>query len=296
MKKGWKIAFIVLGSIAGAVALDVGISLIVNKATEVETIHNLKGETFNEIDIDVTTADVEFTTYGNEYNVKCIESSYAKHNVRVENKVLKIDSTDTYTPFLLVSPKRKITIYIPKNITYRLNVHHTTGDLFIVSDYKFSDVTIKGSTGDVKFSGPNMSGKLDIYQTTGDIDIGPNNAQCEIPSAAKIETSTGSIKLEAFKCSGELNLKSSTGNKYLDFVRADKMKITSSTGDVEMKSCDANELDIKTSTGDVTAEFLTSKIVYAKSSTGNIDIPKSTTGGLCSIETSTGDIKVTFKK
>lgn len=293
MKKGLKIILIVLGSLLGVVALDLGVSLIVNAATRVETSHELKGKSFNKIDINIGTADVYLKKYsGTAPYVKCYETSYAKHEVEVEDNTLKIDCNvkERYT-FLMVSPQRKIELYVPILTEYKFNIHRSTGDVFTDGDFNFSEFIAKGSTGDVSMSTNVVSGKLDIDQTTGDVKLYNVKA-----SSIKLETSTGSTNLDMVKSVGELKLKSSTGKHYLNYCDADKINIETSTGDVDLKSCEANSIDIKTSTGDVTAEFRTSKIVYAKSSTGNIDVPKSTSGGLCSIETSTGDIKVTFKK
>ena len=293
MKKGLKITLIVLGAIAGVVSLDIGVSLIVNAATRVETSHELNGKTFNKIDINIGTADVYLKKYsGTAPYVKCIETSYAKHEVAVEDNTLKIDCNvkERYT-FLMISPQRKIELYVPTTTEYKFNIHRTTGDVFIDSDFNFSEFIAKGSTGDISTSTNVVSGKLDIDQSTGDVKLFNVKA-----SSINIETSTGNTNLDMVKCIGELKIKSSTGEHYLNYCDADKINIETSTGDVDLKSCDANSINIKTSTGDVTADFRSSKIVYAESSTGKKDVPKSTSGGLCSIETSTGDIKVTFSK
>ena len=59
--------------------------------------------------------------------------------------------------------------------------------------------------------------------------------------------------------------------------------------------CDAGELFIETDTGNVKGSLLSEKIFIVSSDTGRIDVPKSTSGGRCEIETDTGDIKITLE-
>ena len=310
MKKGLKIALIATGSFVGLVALDLGVSLIYNKATETTSTHELKSS-FNKINIDVSTSDVEFIKVDEGYGkVVCKETKKFKHTVKVEDNTLKIDFDYKYRfNFLMLSPSFKVQVYIPNTTEYDLNAIRSTGDISVGKDFTFTDVKLGGSTGDVEFSA-NVKNKVNIESSTGRVSI--SNMK---PASIDIEISTGSMHLKDINCSGNIELKSTTGDKYLTNVKAKNLKVIASTGDtridnvilseklsvnastgkVRIVESDANEIEIKTSTGDVDANFLTSKIVYAKTSTGDVDVPKSTSGGLCTIETSTGDIKVTFK-
>ena len=59
-------------------------------------------------------------------------------------------------------------------------------------------------------------------------------------------------------------------------------------------ACDAGELHVKTDTGDVTGSLLSDKIFFAESDVGSVDVPKTTTGGVCEIQTNTGNIAITI--
>ena len=72
------------------------------------------------------------------------------------------------------------------------------------------------------------------------------------------------------------------------------MHLERSTGDVKFTLCDAGELFVKTTTGNVIGSLCSEKIFMAKASTGKVEVPKSVTGGICEIETSTGDIRITI--
>ena len=83
--------------------------------------------------------------------------------------------------------------------------------------------------------------------------------------------------------------------KFGNILANDKIDIRRSTGSVKLVDSDANSLYIKTSTGSVNLTLLSEKVFYATSSTGSVSVPKSTTGGLCEIHTSTGSIKAVVK-
>ena len=51
---------------------------------------------------------------------------------------------------------------------------------------------------------------------------------------------------------------------------------------------------MKTDTGDVTGSLLSDKIFLAESDVGSVDVPKTTTGGVCEIRTDTGKIAITI--
>ena len=80
-----------------------------------------------------------------------------------------------------------------------------------------------------------------------------------------------------------------------DTIVANHIEIKTNTGDVRFDDADAETLSVKTDTGDVKGTLLTSKIFYAKSDTGKINVPKSTSGGICEIETDTGNISIQIK-
>ena len=89
----------------------------------------------------------------------------------------------------------------------------------------------------------------------------------------------------------------STGKITLNNVVAnDLLQIERSTGDVRLENCDAGEIKIKTSTGDVTGTLKSEKIFFASASTGKVRVPKTASGGICEITTSTGDIEIEIEK
>ena len=79
---------------------------------------------------------------------------------------------------------------------------------------------------------------------------------------------------------------------YLIKTTTEKFDIKCTTGSVHFDHSDASDIKVKTTTGGVKGTLLSDKIFFTKSSTGSINVPKSTTGGTCDLETTTGSIKI----
>ena len=267
---------------------------------------------FNKFDIDLTIADLEFVA-SDETKVVVQETKYDVHTVEVADNTLKIKGQDTRKWYEHLFnwnwfQKVKVTVYMPAGSYEDFKVTSATGDVVVPSDFSFAsftttvstgnvtskanvtgDVTVTTSTGNINFEGITAN-KMDLKASTGWIKL----KDVAVTEEVKLKTSTGDFKLENVTCkSYESN--SSTGDVVFNNVKVtNAVTIKNGTGYVKMTASDAEELDIKTSTGDVKLELLSSKIVYPETSTGRKDVPPSTTGGLCKIKTSTGDITVKF--
>ena len=104
---------------------------------------------------------------------------------------------------------------------------------------------------------------------------------------------TGAVRMQDVSC-GSLASSGDTGSITLkDVVAAGDIWIERSTGHVAFEACDAEELHVKTDTGCVTGSLLSDKIFFAQSDVGSVNVPKTTTGGICEITTDTGAIKIT---
>ena len=129
-------------------------------------------------------------------------------------------------------------------------------------------------------------GDLQVDCTTGDVKLPAGFAF----QSAEVSVTTGDAQLEGFACQ-KLRVKSTTGNVTLTDVQAtEAMNLTVSTGDVKLNRVDSRELQVKTTTGNVTGTLLSEKVFDVKATTGDVTVPQSTTGGLCRVTTTTGDI------
>ena len=316
------------GAIFGIIVAKNGFSDANNKMIEVP--HELN-EDFDKINIDVDTSNVEIVI-SEEKKVVCKETEDLKHTVEVSDGTLTIKQEDNRKWYNRISwfgvLKSSVTIYMPAKTFEQLSFKGATGDLTINGAYNFTNVYIKISTGNVNLS-TNM-GEAVVSVSTGKINITDFNANklglsastgdvslknVVINDTLVINTDTGDHTLENVSATNEIieiadtgklrlsnvttkdiYLETTTGKKVLtSVVVSGKMVIKASTGDVKFDKCDAAEIKVDTSTGDVTGSFLTDKIFYVHTSTGTPDVPKSTTGGLCEVNTSTGDIKLSIE-
>ncbi|MBR6742706.1 MAG: DUF4097 family beta strand repeat protein [Clostridia bacterium] len=264
---------------------------------------------FENMYINTDTARIVFElSEKDERKVVCYEAKNEKHEVSVSDGTLNISLNSTkkwyeHIGFNFSTPK--ITVYIPAGEYGALTVRSSTGDVAL-KGLSFDIIDMVLSTGDVNCSA-NATKDIRIKTSTGDISL-------ENASARDVElsVSTGRVDVANVKCS-ELSVRVSTGKTHLASVECDnfttsgstgdinlsgvivngKIDVKRSTGDIKLTKCDAAELAITTDTGDVRGSLLTDKVFIARSDTGKIDVPKSTSGGICEITTDTGNIIIT---
>lgn len=238
-------------------------------------------ESFSKIDIDTKSSNALFSqgtdvvlraSEDGKCTVVCAEKDKIRHSIRVEGSTLKIrvDDCRAWYDYITFSfHKSSVTVYLPASEYESLSVMTATGDIFIPSGLTFGSADVRTSTGDIRFNAA-VKGSLNAKTSTGDIRLSGVSAK-EID----LSVSTGDITMQ-------------------DTVADTTLDILTSTGDVRFDNCDAAEITARTSTGDVTGTLRTPKIFTAKTSTGSVHVPETTTGGLCRITTSTGDINITI--
>ena len=266
-------------------------------------------EAFNAVSMNTDTADIVFAASDDgTCKVVCYEQENAKHSAVVENNTLTIrvaDQREWYQYIGINFSTPKITVYLPQNPYTALLIKESTGAIEMPKDFKFEDVDISLSTGDVKFFA-SVSDVLKISTSTGAIHVENISA-----GALDLSVSTGKVTVTGVDC-GDVKINVSTGKTNMTDIRCknlissgdtgdislknviatEKFSIERSTGDVKFDACDATEIWVETDTGDVTGKLLSEKIFITETSTGDVHVPKSTNGGKCEITTSTGDIHI----
>lgn len=231
-------------------------------------------EAYKNISVKSIYAQITFVpSDGEETKVVCYEDDKVKHTVTVEDGTLTINGVDNrkwyhYIGFHFEEPK--ITITLPKGEYGDLMLHNTTGDVKLPRDLTFSSMDISVTTGDVFLSA----------SATGDITC---------------KTTTGDTKLNGVRC-GNLTATGTTGDLEMkDVIASGKFTAKRTTGDVDLEGCDAAEIFIKVTTGDVEGTLLTPKTFEAEATTGHVKVPRTDSGGLCKIKTTTGDIQIRIR-
>ena len=263
-------------------------------ASKYETNEYTIDDEFKNISVESDTADITFLA-SDEKSVKvvCHEPSNAKHTVVISSDTLEIKKNDTrkwYEHIGISFESEKITVYLPKGKYGNLTVKASTGDLKATDEFKFADLNITLSTGDITLQSISAN-SISLRVSTGKIAL--DNVQIE--GDLKAEVSTGKTYLKRLNCDNFISV-GNTGDITMENVIAkQKISVERSTGDVKFDGCDAAEIFVVTDTGDVRGSLLSGKVFITKTDTGSIDVPKTTLGGKCEITTDTGDIRIELK-
>ena len=272
--------------------------------------YEIKGN-FTDISITADIEDVFFAPSADGTSkVVCLEEKNLKHSVTNENGELKINTVDErkWYDHIMNFGNNTVTVYLAENEYASLFIESNTSSVEITSNFKFKNINITLSTGNVKSSATSSEttkiaattgdisifgasfGLLQLSTTTGDIYLG--NINC---GDMTISVSTGDVNMRDVSCKS-LTTTGNTGELEMHRVIATgAFSIERSTGDVDFEACDAEKIYIETDTGDVEGSLLSEKIFILKTDTGDVDVPKTTSGGICEITTDTGDIEIYIK-
>ena len=270
-------------------------------------------ESFKNISVNTDTADVIFLrSEDGTCRVVCHENKKAKHATFVSDDTLYINTVDErkwYDHIGIIFDAPEITVYLPLGEYGNLTVNNSTGDVKIPESFSFESIDIQSSTGDVECRA-DINGGVKITLSTGDVEL-------ENISAGKVDISvtTGDIEISALNCDGDIKIKVTTGDTHIEnatskslistgstgdmtlenVVATESFNIERRTGDVVLDGCDASSILVKTSTGNVHGSLLSEKIFVTRTDTGRVSVPKTTSGGTCEINTSTGNIIIKIK-
>ena len=210
---------------------------------------------FNSANLDLSTGDVTFKgNVTNDFKCEVSTGFVGLGDMKAKNMNLK-GSTGNYT---LDHVEVEGTIVCDQS----------TGKFTLVNS-SCNNLNIKTTTGDQIYENVNVTEKMELKASTGDIELKKVNCQ-----DYESKSSTGDVKLNETNVTNHIEIKTTTGG-------------------VDFYNSDAATLHIKTDTGHVKGNLLTDHVFYASSDTGTPDVPHSTTGGLCEIETDTGNIRIT---
>lgn len=268
-------------------------SSMVLRSTKVKENYHIN-DSFDNIEIIGSDFDIKIypkITEDTGTNIKCIENNKMKFDINVMDKKLIIKQHDkrNFLERFFDFYDLEIELYLEYEVYNSLIINNDTGDIFISEHLSFNDITIISSTGDLKLKA-NEINNLDIKSSTGDIEINDTI----IKNNVSIESSTGEIVLKNVNCD-KLDIKTSTGyTKLINVLVSKDFTMIGSTSDLYLYRFDANNIYITLSTGDINGIILTNKIFMVTSSTGEILVPDTTTGGICKIKTSTGDVTIDY--
>ncbi len=315
--------------IAGIALAKTDFSL--EKISTVEMVENtyMIEEDFTKLNVECGVANVQVhPSEDRSVRVDCIETDKLYHEVSVENDTLvirQIDQTDWSDNIGIYTKPVEVNVYLPKaeyikakvqttsgtvnftvdingeleiqnssGSTYvgeisvdSLNVNNSSGGISISSVQTPGDIVLKASSGSLKLDGIKCE-NMTLETTSGSIRLGEVEALADI----NIVASSGEIDLENLTCEN-LNAENTSGSANCrDVITTGKICIENSSGGIRLERCDAAELKLKASSGSIKGTLLTEKIFVADASSGSVDVPKTTSGGVCEVTTSSGSISL----
>lgn len=318
MKKSKKIALIV-ATILVAVGLAVFFGAVAAMGFDFTKLNTVSLQTstyeiedaFHHIAIDEVGCDVNlYLSDDGTCKVICRDSEYITYTVHVNEDTLHIKQEDSRKWYQQInlslgkSETAEIRIYLPESSYQSLDAALQSGDIVVPEAFCFESAKLRSSSGNIEIRAL-VNQSLDVKATSGDIWIA--NAS---PADLTAQSSSGDITLEAVNAEDNIRVDATSGDLYLSNVHAqaisasttsgeieladvladESIRIESSSGDVALQRCDAEALHIQTSSGDVSGTLLTEKVFRTDTASGDVDVPQSTSGGECEIQTTSGDI------
>ncbi len=195
-----------------------------------------------------------------------------------------------------------------------LDLRSTSGDLYAMGF--LNTVTAHSTSGKVTLGGKTVDGDCtattaELKTTSGEIRVrtvtldsltahtgsgGIHVESVAVIKTADLATTSGEIALLYTTC-GTLTAETGSGDVELsDSTVATHLQAKTVSGGIRFARADAATLSLKTTSGSVRGSLLTPKIFYTDTTSGSVDVPKSTEGGLCEIQTTSGSIRVTVEE
>lgn len=189
-----------------------------------------------------------------------------------------------------------------------LKVENTSGGIY-VGENKVGSLSVKGTSGSIEVMSVVATGDVEINGSSG--GIGVSKVECGNLSSAN---SSGSLRLSEIVATGDVNVKGTSGGVHLEEVECANIKgsnssgritcteviatgdmnLENSSGGIALEACDAESLKLSATSGSIRGTLLTEKIFQADATSGNVDVPKTTSGGVCEVTTTSGSIHLSL--
>lgn len=316
MKTSKKVAIIV-----SVVAIIIGLFLCGGAAIAMDfKFSNISTENYVTNTYIVEDMFMRVTVEAKEYNVRLhvsedgqckveyTEDEKVSCSVKVDDDTLAIQVIDTREWYEYISwSEIKLDIYLPQREYESLFIRSHNGDIAVPNDFTFMEADICSTSGEINFLAA-VKNNLYLKTVNGDISVVGTNTNIH---NIEVETTSSDIAIKSVTLEGALSIKTIRGNidlnnitcqnvvaesttgdmEFSDLIAKEMIRTRNYSGDVELWQCDAGSLDIKTTSGDVSGSLLTQKIFVTDTTSGDVDVPRSTSGGICQVNTTSGNIE-----
>lgn len=247
-------------------------------------------DSFEGVDICTSTANISILP-SDDGSCKIVSKDIKKikYTANIENGILKIKTEDTRKWFERISfvNSSALTVYLPLGEYTSLSIDESTGNIAISEGYKFGNVDIKLSTGNVDLKNI-ICADFSLKLSTGDTCI--NGITCKSFTSTG---STGDITVNNITATGNTSVKRSTGNININTANlGGNLSTETDTGNNNAKNvtCLGN-FELEVSTGRSELSNITCANFSSEGDTGNLIMNNVIATGKFSIERDTGDVK-----
>lgn len=300
MKTAKNITMIVAAAMI-AVGLFGGLVVLATMNFDFKDLNNIEWETntyaveekFENISIKGDEAGVSLAlSEDGSCKVVCTEAEHVYNVIGVKNKTLSIERVDErkWNEYIgIFINEIELTVYLPKADYEKLTINNSSGSVEIPAGFTFSEAEVVNSSGHISFAA-DVKGDLTVENTSGGIDI----ASVLAGRNMDVKGTSGSIDVSDVKCVN-LTVENSSGRVDCEnVIAAEEIFIKNSSGGIELEKCDASNLKLKATSGSIKGTLLSEKTFLADASSGRVDVPRTTTGGVCEVTTSSGNISMSI--
>lgn len=198
-----------------------------------------------------------------------------------------------------------IRIELPQAKYSALEITCASGNVSVDPNFDFATLEIVSANGNIDSRADAEA--LEITSASGSISVSDaalGNASIASASGRisaddlhaetfSAVSSSGDLKLSEIRCD-DLRIKTASGSaKLSDVIAANLLQAETASGDVRLENCDAGSLSLTTRSGGIRGTLLSPKrFEIADVGSGRISVPADTDGGLCTLQTGSGDIRI----
>jgi len=290
MKKWFNAALLML--LIGAVMVGIslkrdGLERFVVNEDDYEKMEYICRDEVSEICIKDSSQDIEIlVSAGDECRLAYLKSEYDEYTIELDDGALLIER-DERISILNFSGERVMRLYLPEGEYKKLEIDAASSDVKIDDGFRFDEIDIELSSGDVKCCAD--ADELKMATSSGNIEL-----TAIFADSVELSAASGDMKI-ADTDAKRIEIATASGSITLEKVEvSDGVKLESASGDIWFAELNAGDIYIDTASGDVEGSVAKPMLYEINTTSGDIDVPVSMRdAAVCRVETTSGDIRIT---
>lgn len=296
--------------------LEAAVTLVPSTDGTCKVVCTENDNVYDEIKVENNTLTIKRMSKGKwnfNFGVSLEEPKITVYLPKTEYKKLVLDNTsgrlEVPTDFTFEEAKVANSsgkIIFKADVTGALSVENTSGGID-VGENQVGSLTVAGSSGGIQVASVSVENDVQVNSTSGGIHI--SDVECKGMSAKgssgsirissviaqenlDVNGTSGSIQLSDVECVNVTGGNSSGSIKCSNVIASGDMRLENNSGGISLDACDAANLRLSATSGSIRGNVLSPKNFIAKATSGSVDVPKSASGGLCEVSTTSGSIQI----